>query len=194
MLMLEPRDLSPRQQEVLDTVEAVFLREGLRPVRIGRLAEEARCSRSTLYELAPSKEELFLLVLDRMIRRTRRHSAEAIDRERDPEARLKVALSSTALSFAPITTTFIEAVHEYRPARLLLEHQLAEARATIERLIDDAVASGRFRAVNSRVVADGLMAVVDRFADPEFVRDSGVDSSVALGEFFDLMIGGLQRL
>jgi len=112
MLMLEPRDLSPRQQEVLDTVEAVFLREGLRPVRIGRLAEEARCSRSTLYELAPSKEELFLLVLDRMIRRTRRQSAEAIDRERDPEARLKVALSSTALSFAPITTTFIEAVRD----------------------------------------------------------------------------------
>jgi AcrR family transcriptional regulator len=44
----DTRWLSPRHEEVLDVVEAVFLRDGINAVRIGELAAEASCSRSTL--------------------------------------------------------------------------------------------------------------------------------------------------
>jgi AcrR family transcriptional regulator len=186
------QELSPRQREVLDAVEAVFLRDGLRAVRIGRLAEEVHCSRATLYELAPSKEELFLLVVDRLIRRVRQGNLDAIERETDPVRRLRAGLAASATGFAPLGPTFMEAVRGYPPARLLFEHHLADARTALERLIEDAIAGGSFHRVDARVVAEGLMAVIDRFSDPEFVRASGVDSSDALSEFFDVLIDGLR--
>ena len=40
---------SPRQVEILDTLQALFLAEGFRHLTIGDLVDRLRCSRRTLY-------------------------------------------------------------------------------------------------------------------------------------------------
>ena len=70
---LSPRNASqrdsPRREEILDELEAIFLAEGFRGLTVGTLAARLRCSRSTLYALAATKEELYLRVSDRILRR-----------------------------------------------------------------------------------------------------------------------------
>jgi AcrR family transcriptional regulator len=188
----EPRMFSPRQEEVLDIVEAVFLREGIRAVRIGQLATEASCSRSTLYELAPSKEDLLLLVLDRMMRRIMRRGAEAIERAADPPDRVRAMLMSGALDFATLGPRFLDAVRQHPPARLLFDRRLAEGRDALEMLIQDGVPTGHFRPVNATVVAEAMFAVVLRFTDPDFVRSAKVSSDTGLTELVDVLLDGLR--
>jgi len=172
-------------------IEAAFLREGLRPIRIGQLAAEARCSRSTLYELAPSKEELLLLVLERIMRRIERRGSDAIQRQREPVEQIRAMFNSGALDFAPLGATFMEAVQDYPPARWLFEEHLESARNVLEGLIEDAINRRQFRPVNAGVIAEGLFVAVLRFTDPAFVRSAGITSSAALSEFFDALINGL---
>jgi AcrR family transcriptional regulator len=177
---------------VLDIVEAVFLREGVRGVRIGRLAAEARCSRSTLYELGPSKEELLLVVLDRMMHRIMSRGVQAIRRESDPVEQIRAMLTSGALDFAPLGPRFMDAVRDYPPARLLFDRRIAESRDAFERLVREGTERGHYQAVNPRVVAEAIFVVVLRFTEPEFVRSAGVSSSVALRECVDLLVDGLR--
>src|SRR5581483_3397037 len=166
------RRFSPRQAEILDVIEAVFLREGIRGVRMGQLADEASCSRSTLYELAPSKEDLLLLVLDRMMRRIMRRGAEAMRSADDPVARIRAMLTSGALDFGALGPRFLEAVREHPPARMLFDRRVAEGIHVLERLIDQAVADGRFRPVSPDVIAEAIFAVVLRFTQPESLRST----------------------
>jgi AcrR family transcriptional regulator len=187
-----PRQFSPRQEEVLDSVEGAFLRDGLAGVRIGALAAEAHCSRSTLYEMARTKEELFLLVLGRMLRRISQRGAAEIAGHDDPVERLRAMLVSGSLDFAPFSATFTEAVQDYAPARTILDRHLAAARDVLAELIDDAVRAGRFRPVNSLIVADGLFGVVRRFTEPGSVQATGVSSGAAMLEFTDALIDGLR--
>jgi len=182
----EERQFSRRQVEVLGVVEAVFLREGIRGVRIGELAAEAACSRSTLYELAPSKEALLLLVLDRMLRRIMRRGAEAIEHAADPVDRVRAMMTSAALDFAALGPQFVEAVRQHPPSRRLFDRRLADGRDALEQLIDDAVDEGRFRAVNAAVVAEAIIAVVMRFTDPQLARSSD------LAELVDVFLEGLR--
>src|SRR5438067_2180748 len=100
------RRFSDRQEEILTVVEEVFLREGIRAVRMGQLAAEASCSRSTLYELASSKEDLLLLVLDRMMRRIERRGLLAIEQASDPVEKMRAMMSSGALDFAALGPHF----------------------------------------------------------------------------------------
>ncbi len=186
------RRFSPRQEEVLDVVEAVFLRVGIRAVRIGELASEASCSRSTLYELAPSKEDLLLLVLDRMMRRIMRRGARAIEQAKDPVDRVRAMTTSGALDLAALGPRFLEAVQHHPPARLLFDRRIAEGRDALASLLEDAVSAGQFRPVNAAVVADAIVAVVLRFTDPEFVRSTKVSSSSALAELVDVLLDGLR--
>jgi AcrR family transcriptional regulator len=62
---------SEREENILDGLEEIFLQEGFRRVGVGELAARLHCSRRTLYQLAPSKERLFLLVLSRLLLRVR---------------------------------------------------------------------------------------------------------------------------
>ena len=192
LLMSDWHGYSPRQEEVLDVVEAVFLRKGIRAVRIGELAAEASCSRSTLYELAPSKEDLLLLVLDRMMRRIMQRGTRAIAQATDPVDRLRAVMMSGALDLSALGPRFIEAVRQHPPARLLFDRRIAEGRDVLELLVSQAVESGRFRAVSPATVAEAIVAVLLRFTDPEFVRTDRMSVTDGLAELADVLLDGLR--
>ncbi|EHN12927.1 Transcriptional regulator TetR family [Patulibacter medicamentivorans] len=192
--VLEPgrKSFSPRQQEVLDVVERVFLREGIRAVRMAKLADEAQCSRSTLYELAASKEDLLLLVLDRMMRRTVQRAGDAIREAPGPVDQVRAMLTSGALGFSALGPNFLDAIRGYPPARLLFDRWIAVGRDALERMIDEAVRAREFRPVNAAVVAEGMFAVVMRFTDPEFARSTRVSASDGLAQLVDVLLDGLR--
>jgi len=187
----QPR-FSPRQVEVLDVVEAVFLREGVDGVRIGELAAEASCSRSTLYELAPTREALLLLVLDRVLRRSMRRGAEAIEAAADPVDRVRAMLASGALDFAALGPQFLEAVREHPPSQRLFDRRLAEGRDALQGLIADAVDQGLFRPVKPRIVAEAIIGIVMRFTDPKADRSSEPTSAADLADMVDVFVEGLR--
>jgi AcrR family transcriptional regulator len=173
-------------------VERVFLRDGIHAVRMGQLAAEAGCSRSTLYDMAPRKEDLLLLVLDRMMRRISRRGAAAIEQACDPVERVRAMLTSGALDFSALGPRFLEAVRQHPPAGLLFDRWIADGRDALERLIDDAVQAGKFREVNAVVIAEAMFAVVLRFTDPEFARSTRVSSTAGLTELVDILLDGLR--
>jgi AcrR family transcriptional regulator len=186
------RWLSSRQEEVLDVVEAVFLRDGIKAVRIGELAAEASCSRSTLYQLAPSKEDLLLLVLDRMLRRIMRRGTQAIEEAADPVERVRAMMTSGALDLGAIGPSFLEAIRRHPPARLLFDRRIADGCATLERLIEQAISAGQLRPVNVPLVAEAMITVVLRFTDPEFIGSRRADSTTGLAELVDIFLDGLR--
>ncbi len=48
--------LSERQRQLLAALENVYLCEGYRSLTVSDLAEKLKCSKRSLYELAPSKQ------------------------------------------------------------------------------------------------------------------------------------------
>ncbi len=191
-LLSDVRWLSPRQEEVLDVVEAVFLRDGIKAVRIGELAAEASCSRSTLYQLAASKEDLLLLVLDRMLRRIMQRGTQAIEEATDPVDRVRAMMTSGALDLGAFGPRFLEAIRRHPPARLLFDRRIADGCATLEQLIEQAISAGQLRPVNVPVVAEAMITVVLRFTDPEFVRSRGATFTSGLAELVDIFLDGLR--
>ncbi len=184
--------LSARQEQVLDVVEAVFLSRGIRAVRMAQLADEASCSRSTLYELAPSKEALLLLVVDRVMRRISAGGAAAIEHETLPADRIRAMLMSGAADFGALGPRFLEAVREHPPTRMLFDRWVARGLLVLEQLIEQAVSSGEFRPVNAEVIAEAIFGVVLRFTDPNVIRSGPRRFSDRLAETVDVLLDGLR--
>ena len=82
------RSYSPRQEQILDVLEELFVTKGFRAWTVDELVAEAQCSRKTLYELAPSKGQLFVLVLDRMWRRLGEQARASIAQEGTADAQI----------------------------------------------------------------------------------------------------------
>ncbi len=95
------RRLTDRQRQVIDTLEELVAKGGLAELTMAEIAREVNCSLRTLYEIAPSKDELVLTVVDRGLHRIGRAAIEALDPTMPPLDALLVYLEAVSEAVQP---------------------------------------------------------------------------------------------
>lgn len=183
--------LGPRHREVLDKLEAVFLSEGFASVTVAQLAAGVGCSRRTLYELAPSKDELVLVVLDRFLHRVGRTALAAIDPSESFTDRIR-AYSRGGFELQRQTTVFAEDLADNPAARRLLERHFRFAMSVIEQLVADGIGAGEFRAASPDIVAGVLVGSSMFLMQPGVLDDPVPARDHVVDEILDLILRSLR--
>jgi AcrR family transcriptional regulator len=184
-------ELTPRGRELLDKLEELIVEEGFASLTVEEIAARLRCSRSTLYDLAPSKDELVLVVIDRRLRRIGRLKQERIADIADPAERLKVVIASKDLRIQVTSLRFMEDVSRTPAAQRLIADHLRYGVALLRDVIDEGIASGRFRQLDSRIVAETIDAGLERIQRPDLLRETGATFDDATEELTELLVSGL---
>ena len=186
--------LSARQEEILDLLEAIFREEGFRSLTIGELAKRLACSRSTLYAIAATKEELFLLVADRLLRRTGSLGAARGRDLQSPSAQLDAYLEGTAEYFTNVRRAFMRDVLSYAPARSLYESHQKRFISHLRRLVEAGIDAGEFGSDISPVVtAEALDGAMSRLRQSRFLEENGLDAGQAFRQLATLFRRGLSE-
>lgn len=185
------QQLGPRHREVLDQLESLFLQEGFSGYSVRELAASVGCSRRTLYELAPSKDELVLIVFDRFLHRVGRAALEAIDETR-PHAEQIRSYFLGGLELQRITRVFGEDLADDPAARRLYDRHYGYVMAVVEQLVARGVRQGEFRAVTPAVVAGVLAGSAQFFNRPEMQSDPGLSLATVVDELIDLVLAALR--
>ncbi|MGX6447767.1 TetR/AcrR family transcriptional regulator [Patulibacter sp. S7RM1-6] len=187
-----PLSLNDRQQELLDGLVALFVAEGFRRFTLGDLTVRLRCSKSTLYALGESKEQL---VGNAVVHFFRTATAEVERRtalETDPAARVQAYLTAVADALRPASPAFIEDVAAHPAARQAYARNTRIAARRVRELIDEGVASGAFRAVHAAFVADTVAATMARIQSGDVQRATGLRDAEAYEELATLVLRGVR--
>ena len=184
-------ELGPRHREVLDQLESLFLREGFSGVSVRELAAHVGCSRRTLYEVAPSKDELVLIVLDRFLHRVGRDAIDAIDTTRSYAEQI-TAYFLGGVELQRLTNVFAEDLADDAAARRLFDRHYGYVMAVTEQLVTDGVAAGEFRPVEPAVVAGVLAGTGMFFHQPDVQSDSGLDLQHAIDGALELVVRSIR--
>jgi AcrR family transcriptional regulator len=185
------RGYTGRQHELLDALESVFLEEGFSHLTIGELVARMRCSRRTIYSLAPSREELILIVVDRLLTRLGVEASAAAKAQSDPWQAIEAYLERAVTTLVRATPAFNEDVESYLPTRHLYASHLNVALKVLSDLVASGVASGFFREVHPRLMAEILVYAAERIRRPDVLERSGISGQEALREFGTFMRNGL---
>ena len=184
--------LGSRHREVLDGLEKLFLAGELGTLTIGELATRLGCSRRTLYELAPSKEQLFLLVLDRVMHRIGQTAIAAVDAKLPASAQLRqYAIGSLRYAFGSLT---YDDIHEVGAAGRAVDRHYSFATSVIERIIAGGVDNGEFRPVNPSVAAVVILASAVHLARPNVLEDLGLPLVDAVSQMIEIAVAGLKSI
>jgi AcrR family transcriptional regulator len=184
-------ELSERGRELLDQLEALIVAEGFAGLTVKDIAARLRCSRSTLYELAPTKDELVLIVVDRRLRRIGRLKQARLAELDDHEDKIKMVISSKFVELQESSLRFMEDVDRTPAVRRLINEHFRYGVALLREVIDDGIAAGRFRRLHSLIVAETIDAALERIQRPDLLRDTGVTFDVATVELMELLCAGL---
>jgi len=185
---------SARLRRLLKDLEALMMAEGFLHLSTDDVARRLRCSKATLYRLAPSREELFELVVERWLARVRDTGWKELAEEKTWPAKLVGFLTQ------PIRLRTREAshkfVHDMRDFpggyRIWLAHQ-HQRMATLEAIIDQGAKAGAFQEVHSRLAADLMLTSVRRAIEPDFLVSVGLSLTEAFEEWYRILEFGLIR-
>ncbi len=181
---------TPREEQMLEELEAIFLKEGFRGVTVERLARRLRCSKRTLYALAPSKEDLFLRVFDRYLSRLREEGSRGARAAR-PEEAFAPYLTPAIDAARKLSATLIRDITAYPPANEMWERHTRERMAGLRRLVERCVDDGIFRDANAFLVAEVVAASLRRISEPKFLAASKLSYRAAVAELYGLLLHGL---
>lgn len=180
-----------RRAELRAELTTIFLREGFRDLTIDSLAKRLGCSNRTLYAIAPSKEEMFLTVLSEGLDKYMREGLEGALIQADPVTRIEAYLRPGVIHSRELGSKAFEDIESYLPARQLLERYRAERMRVLEEIIASGIKSGSFRRVHPHLVAETLLAGINRIEQLSIKDNLELTFEKAVEELYDLLLHGL---
>jgi len=178
-----------RGDAVLEQLIELFLAEGFSGFGIAELAARLRCSKSTLYAVAPSKEQIIVAVVRAWFRR----ATERIEqRLADSSGADRIAAYLEAISdeLSPAAPVFFADLDGFAPGREIYRQNTRIAATRVQQLVREAHAGGRpgVDAAFVGVVAGQVMESIQR---GELAASIGMDDSTAYRALADLIVAGI---
>ena len=185
------RALTDRQRELLDQMERLFA-GGFATLTMAELAARLNCSLRTLYALAPSRDELVLVVVDRNLWRVGRAASDALREDLVPLDAVRAYLEAATVAVSGWTEAFARDLAAVPAAKELEEGHNEYLFDVTRTLLDLAVERGDIADVDTAAVARVLAGLGRCFSRPQVI--SGLESSPkeAADQVVDLVLRGLR--
>lgn len=149
-----------RQSDLLDRLVALMTAEGFADFTLDDLAARLRCSKTTLYALAPSKPELVVEVVKQYFRNSVPRVEESVDAVEGSAERVTAYLLAVADYLSPLSRRFMDDLATFAPAAEVYRVNTVAAANRIRDLIAEGIGSGEFRAVNAGFAAEMVAATM----------------------------------
>ncbi|GAA1029552.1 TetR/AcrR family transcriptional regulator [Amycolatopsis albidoflavus] len=182
-----------RQQALLRELETLFLAEGFAGFTLDDLAARLRCSKSTLYALAPSKEQLAVKVVAHFFRDAAERLEKRIAGIDDARELIGEYLSGVSEHLNRASPEFMADIAAFAPARDTYQLNSRAAARRIRAFIDKGVADGVFRDVHARLVAEMTGLIIEGIQTGVLGRRTDVSDAEAFTALGELLLGGLDK-
>jgi AcrR family transcriptional regulator len=183
---LQASSLTARQAELLDEIETLYLSEGFSRQTLDALASTLRCSKMTLYTLAPSREQLAVAVVRRYFER----AAEEIEHEvllrSSAAARAEAFIRTMATTLLEMSDVCFHEILGFEPTRRVYE-EFARDRATVLAGLLDDLGPSRSRPPGL-FVAEVVKVSLDSLCAREFEAETGIDTDEAVDHLVRLAL------
>lgn len=187
------RSLTDRQREILDELEALVA-HGFAELTMADLASRLSCSLRTLYALAPSRDELVLVVVDRSLWRIGRAARDAIGGDLAPLDAIRAYLEAANVAVSGWSPAFARDLAAVPAAQQLEDAHNGYLFAVTRTLLDLAVERGEVRRVDTAAVARVLAGLGRFFSRPDVISTLRSSPKAAADDVVDLILGGLRTL
>jgi AcrR family transcriptional regulator len=177
--------------ELMTALEETFLAEGYREVTLRDLAKRLGCSYRRLYDMAPNKEALFLMVMTAFFARLKKEGWRAANADRPLANRMENYLR-VGVDYAKRMSVACQEDLDATPAGRIVFDSLQEERVGgLKEMLDEGASTGEFGGFHSLLVAEMMIVAVKHIREPVFLAKAGLTLSEALEEHSRLFRAGL---
>jgi AcrR family transcriptional regulator len=185
--------LTGRQDQLFGQILELYVASGFSRFTLEQVATRLKCSKSTIYALAPSREQLAIAVAVYFFRRAARRIDEKLEAETSPTRRLEIYLRGVADELEPLSKTFIDDMAAFEPTRRIYELNTSIAAGRVRDLLSEGVAADEFRAISVEFVAEVVASAMVSIQTRRMAGATGLTDAAAYGALADLVVHGIRN-
>ena len=144
--------LTSRHHEIINLLEKM-LEKGIPDLTMSELASKLKISLRTLYEIAPSKDQLITMTIDNILRRLGKDALDEISTLQSPFKKLQKYLSKVNQAVGPKFDKFMKDLSNVRGSSAMADYHEDFITGYIEKLLNDALKAKEIRKIDTRAFA-----------------------------------------
>ena len=177
------------EKEALE--DSYFIERKLYPKLSSKALTEV--SLRTLYEIAPKKEELILIAVDRLLFKIGAAAQKAINLSDSPMAKLNAFLNETNKATERNTLAFTEDFGRIQGAKDLVDSHENYVMNVTEQLLEEAIIANEIISIDTSAMAL-ILSGLSRELDKKYLKkELKITPSDALKEIIEVIFKGLKR-
>jgi AcrR family transcriptional regulator len=185
------KDGSARRTRLFDDLTTLFLAEGFLHLTTGEIARRLRCSKTTLYQIAPTREEIYAAVVDRYLDGIRADGRVASRAADDFPSALVSLLRAGVTGARGASWEFVRDMRRHPASRRRLDQHQRRRVADVERLVEAGMRKGAFQGFHPRLVAEVILTLIAKIFEPELLASVGLSLAEAYDEAYRMVEYGL---
>ncbi|MFT0849575.1 TetR/AcrR family transcriptional regulator [Achromobacter sp. F4_2707] len=180
------------QEQFFQELTQLLITEGISRLTIAEMAARLKCSRRRLYEIAPSKEEIFTKVCEQVFNGNLQRSLLAASKQDRPDAAISVYLRSALNSSGMSKAALIDLDNLVEGRAIFDAYQKARMHA-LQDLMRKGMEEGVLMPHHPRAISEALLGAAFRLRDQKFLEEEGLSIGDAFNEFYNVILHGLLK-
>jgi AcrR family transcriptional regulator len=181
----------PRRDRLLRDLEEIFLGEGFSSLTTDVLCKRLRCSKSTLYSVAGSREQIIQAVVRFFFAHSSAEIEAAVSSTTDPATRIVTYLEGVGKAMNRNSPAFYEDMVSYSPTAEIYRMNSQAAASRVQAMIEEGVREGIFRSADAALASLTVAYLMDGVQSGEVLEATGLSAGAAFAELGELLVHGL---
>jgi AcrR family transcriptional regulator len=169
----------------------LFLAEGFAQFSLATLADRLHCSKTTLYVVAASKEQIVLAAVREFFKQAAERIETRVGAMGDPAVQLEQYLMAVSDELKPATERFYADLLAFEPASKVYRDNTLAAARRVQEMVSEGVAGGTLRPLNAAFVGAAVTRIMAGIQSGEIGSETGLDDAEAYRQLADLVLRGL---
>jgi AcrR family transcriptional regulator len=179
-------EISGRTADLRDALIGIVLAEGFADLQMSDLAARLSCSKSTLYAIAPSKEQLIVSIVRTFFRRATERVDAAVDPASPARDRIHAYLTAVATELAPASPRFFADLDGFAPAGDIYRQNTQIAADRVQELVVEAAPG-----IDAAFLGAVARLVMESIHRGDVSRATNLDDSAAYRSLAGLILAGV---
>jgi AcrR family transcriptional regulator len=187
------RPVAVRLRRVLDEAEELFSQEGFLHFSTDQLARRLRCSKRTIYAIAPGREKFFEAVILHRVTKAANETLAPIRNDPSVRGAVQGCMQASVDQARNVSPLFMHDVMLFPAGRKAVDKWRADIADELEHLLQRGIDEGLLRKIDPRVAAEALLTSALRVCEADFLANSRTTMAEAVRQVYEIFWSGLFR-
>ena len=185
------RIYTKRHNEIIDALE-VLLESGVPNLTMSEIANKLKISLRTLYEIAPSRDELILMTMDNILKKLGKFAMDSVSEIHSPVEKLEEYLMIVNQAVGPKFDRFLKDMEKINGSKMTADYHENFIKNFIKELLEQAIKKKEIKAIDVKAFAILLGGIGREFFKEENKRSINFSPEESANSITSIILNGIK--